>query len=93
MFKTPQEWSDAFKSLAPQIHFNKNGYEILTQLLDMAKDQVWNEYEHKFGEWSAKVERDGDEVVTKVKMPTVPGIEQVLEHADKLYEFVNQKKA
>ena len=93
MFKTPQEWSDAFKNLAPQIHFNKNGYEIRTQLLDMAKDQVWNEYEHKFGEWSAKVERDGDEVVTKVKMPAVPGIEQVLEHADKLYEFVNQKKA
>ena len=92
MFKTPQEWADALKSLAPQVNVNKNGYEIRTELLGMAKDQVWNEYEHKFGEWSTKVERDGDQVVTKVKMPVVPGVDQVLEHAEKFYEFVNQKK-
>jgi hypothetical protein len=31
-------------------------------------------------------------LVTKVEMPTVPGVEQIMDTAQKFYDFVNQKK-
>ena len=39
MFKTPQDFADFMKSVAPQVKTNKNGYEIRTKILEMAKDQ------------------------------------------------------
>jgi hypothetical protein len=35
------------------------------------------------------VTKDGDNVVTKVEMPNVPGAEAVLETAQKFYDFVS----
>jgi hypothetical protein len=40
--------------------------------------------------WEASVERDKEgKVVTKVEMPQFPGLDQVLETAEKMYNFVN----
>jgi len=92
MFKTPQEWADAFKSLTPQVTVNKNGYEIRTELLGMAKDIVWSDYHAKWGQFEVSTSKEEDVVTTSVAFPNVPGVEQVLETAEKLYDFVNQKK-
>jgi|TARA_R110000796_G_scaffold156669_2_gene273431 hypothetical protein len=92
MFKTPQEWADALKSLAPQVNVNKNGYEIRTELLGMAKDQIWQDYHATFAGYETSIKKDGAEVVTTVEMPEVPGAEAVIAAAEKFYNFVNQKK-
>jgi hypothetical protein len=60
--------------------------------LEMAKDHVWTDFHSKFAGWSTVVEKEGDEVVTKVEMPAVPGTEEVLAAANKFIEFVNGNK-
>ena len=42
----------------PEVKFNKNGYEIRTDVLAMAKDAVMDEYHMKFKGWEMSVERD-----------------------------------
>jgi hypothetical protein len=79
------------KKYTPQVSVNKNGYEIRAQILEMAQSQLWNDYQAKLGEFEATVKKEGDEVVTTVTLPQVPGIEQVLEAAEKFYSFVNKK--
>ena len=76
----------------PEVKFNKNGYEIRTDILAMAKDLVQSEYSVKFAGWEQSVQRDEKtgQVVTTVEMPSFPGIEKVLETAEKMYNFVNQ---
>jgi len=76
----------------PEVKFNKNGYEIRTEILGMAKSMAEFEYSAKFQGWEQTVERDEKtgQVITKVAMPEVPGLEQVLETAQKMYDFVNQ---
>lgn len=76
----------------PEVKFNKNGYEIRTEILSMAKSMAEFEYSCKFQGWEQTVERDEKtgQVVTKVGLPPVPGLEQVLETAEKMYAFVNQ---
>ena len=93
MFKTTQEWADAIKALTPTINVNKNGYEIRTQVLEMAKDQNAFEYSAKWNEWENTIKRDPEsgEVVNKVTMPTVPGVDEILKTAEQFYDFVNQK--
>ena len=88
MFKTPQEMADFMKSFTPQVKYNKNGYEIRTKILEMAQNEMWNDYHAKFGAWSTSIAKDGEEIVTKVELPTVPGVEAVLETAEKIYSFV-----
>lgn len=94
----PEEFASAFSKMMPKapempkMTFNKNGYEIRTQMLEMAQNQIWQDYHAKLGEYEASVKKEGDEVVTKVAMPTVPGTEAVLEAAEKFYNFVNGKK-
>lgn len=88
--KTVTEAADKMKQFVPQVSFNKNGYEIRAQVLEMAQSQLWNDYHAKFGAFSTTVSKEGKEVVTKVEMPTVPGVDQVLEAAEKFYAFVNQ---
>ena len=75
----------------PEVKFNKNGYEIRTDILGMAKDLVETEYRVKFAGWEQSVKRDEKtgQVVTTVDMPQFPGIEKVLEAAEKMYGFVN----
>ena len=89
MFKTPQEFADAAKALIPTVNMSKNGYEIRTQVLEMAKDHVWTDYHSKLGAVGMKIEKQGNEVVTSIEYPTVPGTENILEAAEKFYAFVN----
>ncbi len=76
----------------PEVKFNKNGYEIRTDILAMAKDLVQSEYSMKFHGWEMSAERDEKtgQIVTKVGMPEFPGLEKVLETAEKMYNFVNK---
>lgn len=88
--KTFQDSADKLKQLVPQVHFNKNGYEIRTQMLEMAQSQLWQDYQAKWGAFTTSISKEGQEIVTKVEMPTVPGVDQVLAAAEKFYSFVNQ---
>ena len=76
----------------PEVKFNKNGYEIRTDILAMAKDLVQSEYSMKFQGWEMSANRDEKtgQIVTTVGMPEFPGLEKVLEAAEKMYNFVNQ---
>jgi hypothetical protein len=76
---------------APEVKFNKNGYEIRTDILDMAKGLVSEEYHSKFRGWEMSVAKDEKtgQVVTRVEMPEFPGLDKVLETAEKMYAFVN----
>jgi hypothetical protein len=75
----------------PEVKFSKNGYEIRTDILAMAKDLVGQEYSTKFAGWELTAKRDEKtgQVVTTVGMPEFPGIDKVLEAAEKMYAFVN----
>lgn len=75
----------------PEVKFNKNGYEIRTDILAMAKDQVQNEFNFKFQGWQMTAARDEKtgQLVTQVGMPEFPGMDKVLEAAEKMYAFVN----
>lgn len=76
---------------APEVKFNKNGYEIRTDILKMAKDLVAEDYHAKWHGWEVSVERDEKtgQIITNVGMPQFPGLDKVLETAEKMYSFVN----
>jgi hypothetical protein len=75
----------------PEVKFNKNGYEIRTDILGMAKDHVQNEFNVKFQGWEMTAKRDEktNQIVSTVEMPQFPGLDKVLETAQKMYDFVN----
>jgi hypothetical protein len=75
----------------PEVKFNKNGYEIRTDILKMAKDLVAEDFHAKFHGWEVSATRDEKTgvVTTKVGMPEYPGLDKVLETAEKMYAFVN----
>lgn len=75
----------------PEVKFNKNGYEIRTEILEMAKDLVSQEYAMKFQGWEMTSKRDEKtgQIVNTVTMPEFPGLDKVLETAEKMYSFVN----
>jgi hypothetical protein len=75
----------------PEVKFNKNGYEIRTDILAMAKDLVSQDFAIKFQGWEMTAERDEKtgQIVSKVNMPEFPGLDKVLETAEKMYSFVN----
>jgi hypothetical protein len=79
----------------PEVKFNKNGYELRTDILAMAKDVVQQEYQMKFQGWELTAKRDEKtgQLVTTVGMPEFPGLDKVLETAEKMYGFVNQDKS
>ena len=76
----------------PEVKFNKNGYEIRTDILAMAKDLVSQDFHVKFQGWEMTAARDEKtgQIVSKVDMPEFPGMDKVLEAAEKMYNFVNQ---
>lgn len=78
----------------PEVKFNKNGYEIRTEILNMAKDLVQTEFKTKFQGWEISAKRDEKtgQLVSTVAMPEFPGLDKVLETAEKMYNFVNGKK-
>ena len=75
----------------PEVKFNKNGYEIRTDILDMAKGLVSEEFHSKFQGWEMTATRDEKtgQIVSTVSMPEFPGLDKVLETAEKMYAFVN----
>ena len=78
----------------PEVKFNKNGYEIRADVLAMAKDIVMQDYQVKFAGWqmtAAKDEKTG-QLVSTVTLPEFPGMDKILEAAEKMYGFVNQSK-
>lgn len=77
----------------PELKVSKNGYEIRTDILAMAKDIVQSEYSTKFAGWQLTQSRNSDgSLCTSVSMPEFPGLDKVLETAEKMYNFVNQTK-
>jgi hypothetical protein len=75
----------------PEVKFNKNGYEIRTEILKEAKSLVEMEYTMKFQGWEMSTERDEKtgQIVNTMTMPEFPGLDKVLETAEKMYAFVN----
>jgi hypothetical protein len=89
MTKQFEQFAEMMKAAMPTIKPNKNGYEIRTKVLEFAQNQVWQDFHAKWGQFESSVKKDGDEVVTEVKMPDVPGADTVLEAANKFYDFVS----
>ena len=94
LMKQTQEIAEMFKAAMPQIKTNKNGYEIRTKVLEMAQNNIWQDYHAKWAGWEQTVKRDKDtgEIVQEVTLPEVPGADAVLEAAEKFYNFVNNNK-
>ena len=89
MTKNFEQFADMMKAAMPQVKANKNGYELRTKVLEFAQNNVWQDYHAKLGQFETTVTKEDDEIVTTVEMPQVPGAEQVLETANKFYEFVS----
>jgi hypothetical protein len=75
----------------PEVKFNKNGYEIRADILALAKDHINNEFQVKFAGWQITAEKDEKtgQLVSTVTVPEYPGVDKVLEAAEKMYAFVN----
>jgi hypothetical protein len=76
----------------PELRVSKNGYEIRTEILKQAQDLIGQEFSYKWNGWemsTAKDEKNG-KLVTTLGMPEFPGIDKVLETAERMYAFVNQ---
>jgi hypothetical protein len=78
----------------PEVKRTKSGYEIRTEILEMAKQYAEFEYHARFQGWELSVKRDEQtgQAVTSVGMPEVPGLQQILDTAEKMYAFVNRTK-
>lgn len=74
----------------PEVKFNKSGYEIRTDILAMAKDLVTHDFQVKFQGWEMTAKRDEKtgQIVTSVDMPQFPGLDKVLETAERMYSFI-----
>lgn len=92
MTKQFEQFADMMKAAMPQVKPNKNGYEIRTKVLEMAQNQAWQDYHAKWGAFETSMKKEGNEVVTTVAMPEVPGADAVLDAANKFYDFVNGNK-
>ena len=84
--------AEVMKTMMPSVKPNKNGYEIRTKVLEFAQNQVWQDFHAKWGQFESSVKKEGDEVVTTVQMPEVPGADAVLDAANKFYDFVSGTK-
>lgn len=92
MTKQMEQFTEMFKAVMPSVKANKNGYEIRTKVLEFAQNQVWQDFHAKWGAFETSTTKEGDEVVTKVAMPDVPGADKVVETAEKFYAFVSGTK-
>lgn len=90
--KNAQMFAEQFKAVLPEVKFNKNGYEIRTQMLEIAQNQLWQDYHARWGQVELNVRKEDNKIVTKMEMPEVPGVDKILETAQKFYDFVNMKK-
>jgi hypothetical protein len=82
-----------FTPKLPEFKVNaaRNGYELRTDILDMAKGLATDEYHAKFNGWEMSTARDQKtgKLVTTVGMPEFPGLDKIMEAAEKMYGFVN----
>lgn len=75
----------------PEIKFNKNGYEIRSDILGLANQLILEEYRAKFAGWELTAHKlETGQLVASVSAPEFPGLDKVLETAQKMYDFVNQ---
>ena len=74
-----------------KVNQSKNGYELRTDILGMAKSLVQDDFQAKFQGWEMTATRDEKtgQIVSTVSMPVFPGLDKVLETAEKMYAFVN----
>ena len=74
-----------------KVNASKNGYEIRTEILAMAKDVVQADFNYKFAGWEMSNARDDKgNVITTIEMPTFPGLDTILDTAEKMYAFVSR---
>jgi hypothetical protein len=94
ILRQTQAMAEMVKDMMPKVNTNKNGYEIRSKILQIAKDQEHFEYSAKLGQFhqTGKMDLETDEFVTTIEMPDIPGVADILETANKLYDFVNDKK-
>ena len=73
-----------------KVNKSKNGYEIRSDILGLAGQLALEEYKAKMAGWELECKKaETGEIVTNVTMPEFPGLEQILDTAQKLYDFVN----
>jgi hypothetical protein len=66
---------------------NKNAYEIRLDVLGNAMTLVMEEYNRKWGVWDR---RDCENKTTE-PAPSFPSTEEILEKAEELYKFVENR--
>jgi len=94
MAEQMQKMAEQFKPQLPEVKFNKNGYEIRTQVLEMAKQFTEFEHSQKWLGFETSTKRDPQtgQIISKVDMPEIPGVDKVLDTAEKFYDFINNTK-
>lgn len=75
------------KKEANMANTTRNGYEIRADLLGLAKQIAEFNYQIKFNEYEISSEKDGDQVVTEFKFPTISA-EDIIDNAKKFNDFV-----
>lgn len=87
-----EQFSEMMKAAIPQVKkVSKTGYEIRTTVLDFAQTQAWQDYHARWGQYETVIKKEGDQLITRLTMPEVPSVNDVLETANKFYEFVTRK--
>ena len=66
---------------------SKNGYEIRSDLLGLAKSLVEFNYQAQIQEFEYKIKKDGDQVVQEFKAPTFAATD-IIDIAKQFNEFV-----
>ncbi len=76
----------------PELTVNKNGYQIRSDILHLAQNLVEREYAAKYAGWEVTAARDEktNQIVTTVSMPEFPGLDKIIETAERMYLFVGQ---
>jgi hypothetical protein len=79
----------------PEVKFNKNGYEIRTDILAMAKGLVTEDFHAKLQGWELTATRNEKtgQLISTIAMPEFPGLDKILETAEKMYKFVENAKS
>lgn len=76
-----------------EVKTNKNGYELRTEILAMAKDFVLNEYSSRQVIWETTAQRDQQGRIIDIEdKPTFPTLDDVVSSATKMYQFVERSK-
>lgn len=84
-----EQFAEMMKTAMPTVKANKNGFEIRTKILEFAQNQVWQDFHAKWGQFETTMVKEGNEVVSKVAIPQVPGADEVVKTAQKFYDFVS----